>query len=252
MDTNGNIDRGIAPAHRRKNDRRRCLSCGLELGSARRRYCSIGCRQDLRRKLNARTGLLKALNTRYATFYFTEAAVVMDILAHGSLQIFSFVYPRTPGAAPSTDFCRLSNMLGNTWWDERRRTNRKYLANERVFGAARDSGGSSQGVRPLEIRTPAVNGSHLLHLRLRRQDLGNKKLLQTIKTAFRNQAMKHHPDRGGDNRSFRKIFRAYEEMLCWAESPTFITRRGFPDKWFYDGRRNRWVQPTPASYHAES
>ncbi|MCF8079758.1 MAG: J domain-containing protein [Desulfobacterales bacterium] len=250
MEVNAYIDNAFAAAHRRETERRRCLSCGTDLGSARRRYCSVGCRQDLRRKLNARTGLLKALNTRYATFYFTETAVILDILAHDSLQIFSFIYPRTPGASPSKDFCRLSNMLGNTWWNERRRTNRKYLANQRVFGAALCSAGGSQAVRPLEIRTPAVNGSHLVHLRLRRQDLDNKKLLQIIKTAFRNQAMKHHPDRGGDNRSFRKIFRAYEEMLCWAESPTFITRRGFPDKWFYDGSRNRWVQPTPATHHA--
>jgi hypothetical protein len=25
-----------------------------------------------------------------------------------------------------------------------------------------------------------------------------------------------------------------------------VKRRGFPDKWFYDGRQNRWVQPTPS------
>ncbi len=37
-----------------------------------RRYCSIKCRQHLRQKLNMRSGLLQTLNTRYATFYFSE------------------------------------------------------------------------------------------------------------------------------------------------------------------------------------
>jgi hypothetical protein len=41
-----------------------------------------------------------------------------------------------------------------------------------------------------------------------------------------------------------KIHRAYEELIQWADNPSFFTRRGFPDKWFYDGDKNRWVQPT--------
>ena len=43
----------------------------------RRKYCSIECRQRLRYNLNLRTGLLRALNTRYATFYFTEAKATL-------------------------------------------------------------------------------------------------------------------------------------------------------------------------------
>jgi hypothetical protein len=44
---------------------------------------------------------------------------------------------------------------------------------------------------------------------------------------------------------FQKLHAAYEQILEWAENPTFVTRRGFPDRWFYDGRANRWVQPMP-------
>jgi hypothetical protein len=44
---------------------------------------------------------------------------------------------------------------------------------------------------------------------------------------------------------FLKIHKAYEELLHWAENPNFIRHRGFPDKWFFEGDKNRWVQPTP-------
>ena len=224
----------------------RCLSCGQDPGSPRRRYCSIACRQNLRRKLNARTGLLKALNTRFGAFHFSETVVVLDILPHQSRQIYSFIYPRTGDAPPAEDFCRMSDALGRAWWAERRRTNRKYLANRIVFEHAQRSTDDRQSVRPLEIRTPTVGGKHWVHLCIGRKELESTELVRIIKSAFRNQAKKHHPDRGGSNRSFRTILRAYEELLTWAESPTFVMRRGFPDKWFYDGNRNRWVQPTPA------
>ena len=62
---------------------------------------------------------------------------------------------------------------------------------------------------------------------------------------YRQQAKKHHPDLGGDSATFRKIHKAYEDLLTWAENPTFIKRRGFPDKWFYSREQNRWVQPIP-------
>jgi hypothetical protein len=75
--------------------------------------------------------------------------------------------------------------------------------------------------------------------------LNSPELFRVIKTAYRQQALKHHPDHGGDAASFRKIHQAYEELLTWAENPSFVRRRGFPDKWFYDSTTNRWVQPTP-------
>jgi len=46
---------------------RRCLSCGTTDNMKRRRYCSLECRQKLRHNLNIRTGLLQALQIRYAT-----------------------------------------------------------------------------------------------------------------------------------------------------------------------------------------
>ncbi len=85
----------------------------------------------------------------------------------------------------------------------------------------------------------------LIRLKLGKSVLNSPELFRVIKTAYRQQALKHHPDRGGDADSFRKIHQAYEELLNWAENPSFVRRRGFPDKWFYDSTTNRWVQPTP-------
>ena len=61
-------------------DSKKCLSCGCTENMGTRKYCSVACRKNLRHQLNIRTGLLKALNTRYATFYFTEALLIMDVL----------------------------------------------------------------------------------------------------------------------------------------------------------------------------
>ena len=36
---------------------------------------------------------------------------------------------------------------------------------------------------------------------------------------------------------------AYEKLIQWAKNPIYIRQRGFPDKWFYEGARNRWIKP---------
>ena len=84
--------------------RNRCLSCGTTENMRRRKYCSVECRQQLRYHLNLRTGLLRALNTRYATFYFTEAVIILDVLPYGSAELFSYIFPRSTHGKPVDDF----------------------------------------------------------------------------------------------------------------------------------------------------
>jgi hypothetical protein len=192
-----------------------------------------------------RTGLLRALNTRFATFYFTEDTIILDVLPYGAKEIFSFIYPRSTRKKPADDFCRMADMLGNAWWAERKRTNKKYLASRFVFEHADCNGAPADEVEPLEIKIPSVKGRSLIRLKLGKSVLDSPELNRIIKSAYRQQAMKHHPDRGGDTDAFRKIHQAYQDLVSWAESPSFIKRRGFPDKWFYNGYNNRWVQPTP-------
>ena len=212
---------------------------------ARRRYCSVTCRQRLRFKLNLRTGLLRTLNTRYASFSFTDRVVILDVLPYGEGRIFSFIYPRSPRGVPAEDFSRMADVLGTAWWDERRRTHKRYLATRLLFEQASRNGSAVDSVMPFDLATPRVNGSSLVHLQIGKTELASPRLQQVIKNAYRLQAKRHHPDRGGSTAMFRKIQSAYEDLLRWAEAPSFVRRTGFPDKWFYDGERNRWVQPTP-------
>ena len=66
-----------------------------------------------------------------------------------------------------------------------------------------------------------------------------------IKNSYRRQAKIHHPDLGGVAVKFRKLNKAYRELLQWADNPRFSKRKGFTDKWFYDGENDKWVQPIP-------
>jgi hypothetical protein len=230
--------------HENKNETM-CLSCGTTENMGTRRYCSIDCRQRLRYKLNLRTGLLKALNTRYATFYFTEKNIIMDILPYGSREIFSYIYPRCHGKEPAEDFCKMANLLGNTWWSEKKRTNKNYIASRHILQQANRNNNQIESIKPQEIKIPATKGASVIHLKLSKSELDSPQLQKKIKSAYRNQAKEHHPDLGGDASIFRKVQEAYEKLILWAENPAFVLRHGFPDKWFYDGQKNRWVQPTP-------
>ena len=134
---------------------KRCLSCGTSENMSRRIYCSIECRQRLRYNLNLRTGLLRALNTRFATFYFTETLIILDVLPYGSEELFSYIFPRTLGRKPVEDFCTMSNILGNAWWAERNRTNKRYLATRFVLEKAETKNTGSNSVKPFEVKEPA-------------------------------------------------------------------------------------------------
>jgi hypothetical protein len=224
----------------------RCLSCGTSENMRRRKYCSIECRQKLRYSLNLRTGLLRALNTRYATFYFTDSVIILDVLPYGSGELFSYLFPRSHDRKPVDDYCAMSNMLGNAWWAERNRTNKRYLATRHLLEKAESKHADSAPIRPLEVREPVRLAKSLTFLKLKKSDLNSPELKKKIKSAYRQQAMQHHPDLGGDAAVFRRLHDAYVQIIKWSENPTFIRRRGFPEKWFYEGSTNRWVQPAPS------
>lgn len=222
---------------------RRCLACGDILPPRHRRYCATSCQQYLLASLNRRTGLLQALSTRYATFYFTDFVIMMDILLYGVEQIHSYMLPRTPGKKPVDDFCVLSNILGSLWWSEKNRTKKRYLASKEVLERAHKPDAPIRSVMPSSLTTPSVKASSLIRLDLNTDDLIPANLELKIKAAYRRQAKKHHPDLGGCPETFLKIQEAYEKLTQWAKHPKFIRKRGFPDKWFYEGASNRWIKP---------
>lgn len=188
---------------------------------------------------------MKTMRTRYATFYFTETVIVLDVLPYGGDGIYSFIYPRSIDNKPADDFSRMANLLGNAWWREKKRTNKDYLADRRLFESATRAPRGVNTVKPTRIKIPSIRGTALIHLKLSKGDLDSPQSEKIIKQAYRRQAKRHHPDLGGNTRVFRKIYQAYEELLNWSANPTFVVRSGVPDKWFYRGDQNRWVQPMP-------
>jgi hypothetical protein len=232
----------IAAINKEKGNR--CLSCGLTENINNRKYCSIKCRQNLRQKLNMRSGLLQALNARYATFYFSDTIIILDVLLRGGKEIFRFTQQRSISQKPAEDFGKMANMLGRTWWEEERRTAKKYLASRRVLELAIKHP-AHISLRPTVINIPSVKTNALNYLGINKAALVSIELRKIVKASYRKQAKIHHPDLGGHAPTFRKLYKAYQELLCWAENPRFIHRRGFVNKWFYDGENEKWVQPIP-------
>jgi hypothetical protein len=222
-----------------------CLSCGTANNIGKRRYCSVKCRQHLRQKLNTRSGLLQALNTRYASFYFTGDMIILDVVPHGIREIFRYTALRSDGMKPAEDFGVLTNRLGDAWWEEEKRTMKNYLASRRVLELAERHLISEGLMRPRLIKVATAKPENLILLDMAKADLGSRDLIKMIKNAYRRQVKIHHPDAGGKAATFRKIHDAYQEMLLWADHPTFIRRRGFSDKWYYDGDNKKWTQPIP-------
>ena len=128
---------------------------------------------------------------------------------------------------------------------KKNRTHKHYRASLHILEKARRNDPTFCSVIPPEIKTPVVKKASLMQLKLGKSDLNSPELERTIKRAFRFQVKKHHPDLGGDADTFRKIHQAYLELISWAENPSYLKRRGFPDRWFYDGYKNRWLQPAP-------
>ena len=220
-----------------------CLSCGTTKNINNRRYCSLKCRQNLRQKLNMKSGLLQTLNTRYATFYFSDTKIILDIVPYGFKEIFRYVGRRKEGSNPATDFHIMTNKLGEAWWAESQRTNRNYIASQYVLRLATRHTIIDGLQRPKLLKIPIVKNEYLNCLEIQKPDLHSHELNKIIKNAYRRQVKIHHPDLGGHAATFRKIHNAYKELLCWVDNPIYINRRGFTDKWYYDGDNNKWVQP---------
>ena len=193
-----------------------------------------------------RNGLLQALNTRYATFYFSDTNIILDIVPHGIKEVFRYESKRRAGSNPAADFSIMTNNLGEAWWAESRRTNKNYLASQHVLKLATRHAISDGSQRPRLIRIPTIKTESLNCLEINKADLQSHELSKIIKNAYRRHVKIHHPDLGGQAATFRKIHDAYKELLHWADNPVFVRRRGFPDKWYYNGENEKWVQPVSA------
>lgn len=192
-----------------------------------------------------RNGLLQALNTRYATFYFSDDMIVLDVVPYGCREIFRYSSKRKSGSNPAADFSDMTNHLGKAWWGVSDQTKRHYLASQHVLKMAKRCAITEGLRRPRTVKIPSLKMSSLEYLAMNKQHLLSPDLKRQIKNAYRMQVKIHHPDMGGHAATFRKIHGAYKELLAWADNPVYVRRRGFTDKWFYCSENKRWVQPMP-------
>jgi hypothetical protein len=87
----------------------------------------------------------------------------------------------------------------------------------------------------------------LASLKLTHKDLRSSRAYQTVKSAYRKQALNHHPDRGGNSAAFRKINADYQELISWLKSPVLQIHHGIPGKWYFDGKK--WKTPLSFFVH---
>lgn len=225
--------------------KKKCLSCGTTEISGRKRYCSNECRQQLSRRLHILAGLLRALRTRYATFSFNDLFLVLDIKPQGSRKVYRFTFHRSQKHKPAQDLYTMTDEMGSLWWDNKKRTGKSYRASQHLLDRAIRDNIPPESVIPLEVKSPARIGKFLNSLKLTHDDLKSTMAHKAVKSAYRKEALKYHPDRGGDSASFRKINTAYEELITWLKSPAIRIRKGIPGKWCFDG--NKWKTPLPPS-----
>ncbi|MFP3870311.1 MAG: DnaJ domain-containing protein [Syntrophobacteria bacterium] len=189
------------------------------------------------------TDILRSVGTMYATFHFTESRLILHVLPYASTEVSTYIYTRTPGRKPAQDIKDMVLELNEAWWDEKKRTKCRWHASEHVLDQGQKNLAPPEAVKPVKKKHAVMLKKHLTHLKISAHNLTLSELQREIKSAYRRQAMEHHPDRGGDEEMFKKISEAYYELDKWLESPSYRTRRGVPGKWSYDGLRKKWVTP---------
>lgn len=223
---------------------RRCRSCGAVIEKSRRRYCDMDCRRRLMDKLSVTACLLRAMHTRCASFSFTSTTLVLNVVVWGHDRVFTYFWQRTPGVHPADDLILMNEHLGRAWWREHDKRRCRVQAAQGVLLRAEFQSKSLAGVLPVKKKSPRVGAKLLTVLCLDRDALAGPDPLSAVKTAFRKQALKHHPDADGDPASFRRVYQAYTELLEWAKNPVHTKRSGIPGKWSYNGEK--WRTPLAA------
>jgi len=193
------------------------------------------------RGLEILVNLLRALATRYATFTFDREYLTLDIVICSAKSGHRFIFERSEGKKPSQDLRQMINELGELWWEKKRRTGKRYRASQHVLDCAAKKDIPREWIEPLEITRPHAIGKSLRYLKLTVRDLNSENARDAVKTAYRRQALKHHPDCGGSERSFHDLHSAYQELVSWLDMPKVRTRRGLPGKWCFDGKS--WRSP---------
>lgn len=114
-------------------------------------------------KLNIRNGLLQVLNARYATFYFSDTAIIMDLFFPADIEKYSATRKYELRTQPGDRFNEDDkDMLGEGLVEGRKTdTHQKYLASRHVLELATRHAVSILSVKPSVLKIPAVKTEFL-------------------------------------------------------------------------------------------
>jgi len=224
----------------------RCLACGTTDMKRGRRYCSMECREQMRWVLSLSKGLLRTFNARYAAFSFTTDYVVLDVLPIWTSGVSRFIGHRTPGRKPAVDLKSLILESGEEWYGLLDRRNSRSVASLHLLHDNHKPHLDPKSIKPARKSRPRLSrleNDCLKILKIEREVLSSKSCTSTIKSAYKRLAKRHHPDKGGDEETFKRLNEAHQQMLMWAENPQYTCRKALLDSWSYDGSTNRWTPP---------
>jgi hypothetical protein len=239
-------DKDLIQIIKKTSKRGICLSCGEDCLNLRKRYCSVECRKQMLWVLSLSKGLLNILNTRYASFSFNKNQVILDILPSWSKDISRFMGKRSPGKKPAEDLKSLILRSGTDWHEMiHNKTSRSY-ASLYLLKKTSDKKIPSETLKPDSKLRPKFSRKEkesLKLLNLEIDDLITGEQIPRIKSAYKRLAKVHHPDMGGDAEKFKRLNDAHQQMLIWAESPLFTSKKALFDCWSFDSSTNRWTPP---------
>ena len=238
---------GLQPAASPTDGKKLCLACGeSELPKGRRRYCADKCRKRLEFALYIATGLVQTLRARYAAFSYTQDALILDILPVSANTISRFVWQRNGRKKVAEDLLDMIKQAGRDWYEREEQTGSRWWASQHLLDKASRRDIPVSAIVPISKSMPQLNHkekSALRLLELSKEQIVSKESMRSIKSAYRRQAKRFHPDKGDTSNRFVEINEAHAELLNWAENPKFRSRTALPNSWCYDASRKRWVAP---------
>ena len=219
-----------------------CISCGTKLLGRKRRYCSKECKDLLIFALSWLKNLLLALHTNYATFSFTDSHLIINILSFFSKEVSTFLYERIPGKTPAEGLKEVCKTLNKEWYEKKQASRSRRAASEHLLKIGIRDIIPKDNVTPISTSRNSKISRKLTFFNLCLLDL-EKNPFKQIKSAYRKEVKKHHPDYGGNPKDFINISEAYKDVLYCLSHPNTRTRSGLPGKWSYDGSNYKWSAP---------
>ena len=187
--------------------------------------------------------LLLALHTNYGTFSFSEYLLIINVLPYRSNEVFSFFYKRTPGRTPAEDLKAMCIELSREWYHKNKQSRCRLLTAIYILNKGQKGTVSRNMVEPVARIKGAKIQKPLKILKLSIDEIHSEGSGEKTKTAYRKEALRTHPDVGGDGEKFKIVSEAYQELSEWLKHPCFIISRGLPGRWSYDGASFKWRAP---------